>query len=779
MFSRLFCLLLLAVSTLPVVSAQPAVVGALTAYAIAPDPGLARRVGKVWQWEHSVAVPGATFLRLHIVNLNLEGTDTLELRDARGRLVETYRGRGPRQRGSFWTLSVPGERATLVWLMNGRRNDVAFQVDRIVTGDNRFDAARSVCGSADFDDAICVQPNNAQWANVQATAGVMLISGDPGEALFCTGVNISPDNRILTNHHCLYSQNLCDSAEFIFGYQRSSCNNGSAVSDDWLSYRCDEILTGQPLVDCEVTPGALDFVVASAAGEPSQSFGYVQPGTTTPASGEGLYIVQHPDGRPKEIAAGADTAVESLQLRYWGTLDTEPGSSGAPIFRSSDHQLVAIHHCGGCEDPVLGNRGVLMSAIAPLIDDHLCSPGLRLKPAQVEEPTELGVQPNGVAEPGEQWSFTPRILNSSCAADATAVMASFVVDPASAGIATLDVTQSVVGDIAAGASVAGDPVSFTIAPDAPCGAQLRISLSEIQSGSYSFPYDATQVALAIGIENVETPLFEDFSAGLPSDWSVVDLGEGGGPAQTWVASNPGSRPVALAEPFMIADSALHGDFFMDEELLSPVVDATGVTALAIEFRHDFSYVPDPPAEQADIDLRSSATGNNWINIANFSATSDSGHVQIDITPWAGTGLQLRWRYYNAQLDGWWAIDEVALVASTGFDCVTPGDTDADGVPDADDNCSVVKNAGQQDTDTDGVGNACDPDIAPQPNDCMVNFADLQALKAAFFSSPGNAGWNADADFNSDEVINFLDLQVLKTLFFSAPGPSGVVNICGS
>ncbi|HYH57725.1 MAG TPA: thrombospondin type 3 repeat-containing protein [Thermoleophilaceae bacterium] len=38
----------------------------------------------------------------------------------------------------------------------------------------------------------------------------------------------------------------------------------------------------------------------------------------------------------------------------------------------------------------------------------------------------------------------------------------------------------------------------------------------------------------------------------------------------------------------------------------------------------------------------------------------------------------------------------------------PPDTDGDGVPDPDDNCETVANPDQADTDTDGIGDACDP-----------------------------------------------------------------------
>ena len=98
------------------------------------------------------------------------------------------------------------------------------------------------------------------------------------------------------------------------------------------------------------------------------------------------------------------------------------------------------------------------------------------------------------------------------------------------------------------------------------------------------------------------------------------------------------------------------------------------------------------------------------------------------------------------------------------------DTDADGVPGFADNCIDVANAGQRDTGDDGFGNICDPDLN---DDGVVNFADLLAMKAAFFSTPGAPTWNEHADLNGDNVVAFVDLQIMKSLFFGEPGPSGI------
>jgi hypothetical protein len=93
------------------------------------------------------------------------------------------------------------------------------------------------------------------------------------------------------------------------------------------------------------------------------------------------------------------------------------------------------------------------------------------------------------------------------------------------------------------------------------------------------------------------------------------------------------------------------------------------------------------------------------------------------------------------------------------------DTDSDLMLDPLDNCILVPNTDQRDSNADGFGNICDPDL---DNDLVINAADLALLKAAFFTS------DADADLDGDGVVNSADLAILKTMFFKPPGPSGLV-----
>jgi len=94
----------------------------------------------------------------------------------------------------------------------------------------------------------------------------------------------------------------------------------------------------------------------------------------------------------------------------------------------------------------------------------------------------------------------------------------------------------------------------------------------------------------------------------------------------------------------------------------------------------------------------------------------------------------------------------------------PVDSDGDGIPDDADNCLLIPNGAQRDTDGDLFGNYCDPDF---DNNLIVNAADLAFLKINFFTT------DPDADLNGDGVVNAADLAILKTMFFSPPGPSGL------
>lgn len=200
--------------------------------------------------------------------------------------------------------------------------------------------------------------------------------------------------------------------------------------------------------------------------------------------------------------------------------------------------------------------------------------------------------------------------------------------------------------------------------------------------------------------------------------------------------------------------AVNGMVVGDEDL---VRFSSGVFGLL--FDGSVARVP----ETADLDA-AHVLGNGHLLVSFDIAgrVDDIRFVGADVLeydPTSGTWAMA----YPASAEPAWLVAELDAVTARA-------DSDGDGVVDGEDNCSNADNADQRDTDSDNIGNACDPDF---DDDCTINFIDLGFMKSVFFSD------DADADLNGDGAVNFLDLAIMKALFFGPPGPSGLLNACGS
>jgi hypothetical protein len=73
-------------------------------------------------------------------------------------------------------------------------------------------------------------------------------------------------------------------------------------------------------------------------------------------------VIQHPNRKPKKVAAGSMVGVDGPHIRY-KNVDTHDSSSGAGVI-DQDGFLVGVHTVGGCDAFGGTNGGVTLNAIA-------------------------------------------------------------------------------------------------------------------------------------------------------------------------------------------------------------------------------------------------------------------------------------------------------------------------------------------------------------------------------------------------------------------------------
>jgi endonuclease I/V8-like Glu-specific endopeptidase len=178
---------------------------------------------------------------------------------------------------------------------------------------------------------------------VSRFVGRVSIRSAPGRGTgFGTGFMVSP-RLLLTNNHVLPSAQSAKFSEVEFDYQN------------------DRAGRPLPLVPFALEPHTffmtdveLDFtLVAVAEGSrqdtpaPLTHYGWsrliVEEGKIL--IGEHVNIIQHPKGQYKQFVSRANELVDILESHLHYVTDTEPGSSGSPVY-NDQWEVVGLHHSG-------------------------------------------------------------------------------------------------------------------------------------------------------------------------------------------------------------------------------------------------------------------------------------------------------------------------------------------------------------------------------------------------------------------------------------------------
>lgn len=177
----------------------------------------------------------------------------------------------------------------------------------------------------------------AIWAKqaVEAADPVAKIETPGGPA---TGFLVSAD-LLLTNCHVLPDLAVAQESQAVFRYEEDS--DGRIPSSQRLPLEPDRFFVNDKQLDFAlVAVGPLEDGTA-----PGSRFGAIRMrgAVGKVLLGQPLNIVQHPGGRPRRIAFRNNLLVsidDAMRVAY--VTDTEPGSSGSPVFNDR-WQLIALH----------------------------------------------------------------------------------------------------------------------------------------------------------------------------------------------------------------------------------------------------------------------------------------------------------------------------------------------------------------------------------------------------------------------------------------------------
>lgn len=173
-----------------------------------------------------------------------------------------------------------------------------------------------------------------------------------------TGFLIAPQ-LLLTNHHVLPSEDVAAASEIEFNFQDGA--DGQPLQPVVFKLAPDTFW---------MTDEQLDFaLVAVQPGEGLDSFGWNRliEAEGKVIIGEAVTIVQHPNGERKQIAIRENKVVDLPDLFIHYETDTNPGSSGSPVF-NDQWEVVALHHAavrvtGHSELGNYANEGIRVSRL--------------------------------------------------------------------------------------------------------------------------------------------------------------------------------------------------------------------------------------------------------------------------------------------------------------------------------------------------------------------------------------------------------------------------------
>ncbi|RSN64387.1 DNA/RNA non-specific endonuclease [Actinomadura sp. WAC 06369] len=310
--------------------------------------------------------------------------------------------RAERRRGNERVLAAPGGIAEA-----DTPERIAERIDRL----NRFHGAGKLVEPAAAAPAARLEKiiNTVDYVGVRyldagvvaaRTVGRVDIRDDRGRPTgYGTGSMVSA-SLLLTNHHVLPDIETARASVIEFDFQDGV--DGRPLAPRTFPLDPDRFF---------VADAGLDFALVAVTSPPGglEAYGHnrLVEAEGKAIIGEFVTIIQHPRGDKKQVALRENKIVDIPERHLHYAADTEPGSSGSPVF-NDQWEVVALHHASvpvpGQEE--LGgfvNEGVRISRVCRAVREAPLPPGQRALADEIFAPAR--VEQAGAAAPASAGSL--------------------------------------------------------------------------------------------------------------------------------------------------------------------------------------------------------------------------------------------------------------------------------------------------------------------------------------------------------------------------------------